>query len=112
MATAAVSIYILFGLLILYMGVITFGISVASAQIAKTMATRKFAVVFAVITIIYLALETIFQFIIGSAVLSLSTPTMFFAFGFTLACAACVFAALALVFRMRATRTYVPLPVN
>lgn len=33
--TAFTNIYIIYGLLIIYMGAITFGISVASAQIAK-----------------------------------------------------------------------------
>jgi len=106
-ATSFMDIWFVFVLLIVYMGVISFGISVAATQIAKSMSTRKFGAVFAVITIIYLAFETLFQFIIG--VLSLSSKTMFLTFGCTLVASACVFACLVLAFRLRTAQPYVPL---
>lgn len=99
-------IYLVFVAIILYMGMITFGISVASAQIAKNMSTRKFAMVFALITMIYLGFESIFQLVIGS--LNLSSPQMFVTFGGGFFVAAGAFMIISFAFRIRRRYARVP----
>lgn len=58
-----------------------------------SMSTRKYALVFSVITIVYLAIEALVQFIIGPEVLSLSSRGMFIVFGSILVVNAVLFIA-------------------
>lgn len=97
---AFVNIWVVFALFVIYMASISFCISVSAAQIAKSMSTRKYALVFSVITIAYLGLESLAQLIIGTA-LHLSSRAMFCVFGSMIITAAIVFAILACAFRGR-----------
>lgn len=93
------NIWIVYGLLVIYMGLNTFCTSIASAQIAKSMATRKFAMVFALITMVYLGIESLFQLALNAA--NLGSRGLFVAFGVGLILASLVFIVLALAFRTR-----------
>lgn len=74
------------------------------------MSTRKYALVFSVITIVYLGLETLFQFVIGPAALGLSSRVMFCTFGSTLFIASFSFVIVSFIVREKPTDEYSHLP--